>query len=264
MERSSSQNKILCRNKIVVIHLFFLLGLCLTWVARSPQGWLMCRWAELQSWTAPVLTPSLHRVPRFHILHVQLYMLLNIAHLVLGLFTVCSYVSTPDVIGTLIALHARIFFPCLLDHLEGFLKREPKPTLPGYGLSHFPGCTHSECLEKCPSKSSRIKCHRQKQRWSSVRRSVTWSKNYVLCKDGEKSKLCIQDVEAVVLLPWGALVQPSEGCWDLHRPTRAPASPCHCSAIARRPHASSTCCWWSCPWLLAAESGCTSSEFPSD
>lgn len=141
-------------------------------------------------------------------------------------------------------------------------KTQGSTMLPGYGLSQLPGCTHSEALEKCPSESLQIKHCRQKHRWSSVRRPTAWSKNYVMCKDGEKSKLCIQDMEAVVLLPWGALVQPSEGCWGLHCPTHATASTCRCGAIARKPH--TRCSWWSCLWLLAAEAGCTNNKFPSN
>lgn len=38
-----------------------------------------------------------------------------------------------------------------------------------------------------------------------------------MCKDGKESKLLIQDMKAVVLVPWG-----TKGCWDLHRPTRVP------------------------------------------
>lgn len=104
-----------------------------------------------------------------------------------------------------------------------------------WSLPLFMQHTQNKCLEKCLSKSFRIKYHGHKQRWSSVRRSVTWSKNYVMCKNGEKSKLLIQDVEALVLLPQGAPVQSSEGCWDLHAPDRAYC----CRAVARRPHASS-------------------------
>lgn len=109
LERSSSRNKILNRNEILIIHLLFLLGLCPAWVARSPQGWLMRRWAELQSWTAPVLTLSLQSAEVSYS-HVQLYILLNYTRLVSGFFTVWSYMSTPHLIGALIALHAPVFF----------------------------------------------------------------------------------------------------------------------------------------------------------
>lgn len=119
-------------------------------------------------------------------------MLLNSPHLALELFTVHSYVSTPHLIGTLIALCAPVFSPHLLDQREGLWQGKSKAVLSGWGLCHFPGCTCSECLEKCPSKSWQIKRCRQMQRWSSVRRCVTWSKSCEMCKDGKESKFLIQ------------------------------------------------------------------------
>lgn len=92
-------------------------------------------------------------------------------------------------------------FPSPPRPVGGFVEGRAQADATRAWALHLPGCTHSECLEKCPSKSLQIKCHRQKQRLSSVRRSMTRSKNYVMCKVGEKSKLGIQDMEAVVLLP---------------------------------------------------------------
>lgn len=46
--------------------------------------------------------------------------------------------STPHLIGALIALRAPVFFSRFLDQLEGLLKGEPKLMLP-VGLSHLPG-----------------------------------------------------------------------------------------------------------------------------
>ena len=57
-------------------------------------------------------------------------------------------------------------FPSPPGPVGGFVegKAQGSTVLPGYGLSCFPGCTHSECLEKCPYKSLQIKHRRQKQR----------------------------------------------------------------------------------------------------
>lgn len=138
-------------------------------VCAQPEVWISPGVADVQVSRAVVLSPSCPHplsspCAEFHFLHVQLYKLLNNPHLVLGLCTVRSYMSTPHLIATLIALYAPVFFPRLLDQREGLLKGESKPVLSGYGLSHFPGCTHSECLEKCPSKSLQIKRCRQMQR----------------------------------------------------------------------------------------------------